>query len=282
MIPALSAESCAPLSAYNFERLTRFIKSYCGIALNASRQGMLESRLKRRCRALGIEDVNEYCRIVLDGSGPEIEAETRHMIDAVTTNKTDFFREPSHFDFLTKTILPDLASAGARHIKAWSAACSIGAEPYTIAMLLDEFCTRHPSIDYSVLATDICYQSLEKALVGRYPAAMVDPVPENLRHHYVMRSADGDEVRMSPRLRSKVAFARLNLMDATYPVPNDFDVIFLRNVLIYFDKPTQLAVPTRLCSHLKLGGHFVLGHSESVSRTGLPLHPVANTIFQRR
>jgi chemotaxis protein methyltransferase CheR len=269
------------LSAFNFERLAKFIKSYCGIALNASRHTMLEGRIRRRMRIVGITDINEYCRILFEEAGPAIEAEIIHLMDAVTTNKTDFFREPTHFDYLTGTILPEIARTGVRQIKAWSAACSIGAEPYTIAMLLDDFCHKYPGMDYSVLATDLCYQSLERALVGRFPTAMVEPVPEPLLHQYVMRSTDGSEVRMSPRLRSKVAFARLNLMDEQYPVPTDFDVIFLRNVLIYFDKPTQTAVPTRLCRHLRSGGHLILGHSESVSRTGLPLTSVANTIFRR-
>ena len=149
-------------------------------------------------------------------------------------------------------------------------------------MLLDDFCHRHHGIDYTVLATDICHASLQKALLGFFPYGMIEPVPTELRHRYVMRSADGKEVRMSPRLRSHIAFARLNLMDERYHVPNDFDVIFLRNVLIYFDKPTQTQVPAQLCHHLRPGGHLVLGHSESVSRSGLPLEPVANTIFQRR
>jgi chemotaxis protein methyltransferase CheR len=271
-----------PLSHFNFERLTRFIKNYSGIALNTSRRTMLEGRLRRRCRAVGIDDVNEYCRILFDETGPEIDTEIVHLMDAVTTNKTDFFREPAHFDYLMQTILPDILRSGPRCIKVWSAACSIGAEPYTLAMLLDDFCRRHPGMEYSILATDLSYQALQKALIGRFPEPMVDPVPDDLRHRYVMRSSDGDEVRMAPRLRSAISFARLNLMDETYPVPTDFDMIFLRNVLIYFDKPTQLAVPTRLCRHLRPGGHLVLGHSESVSRTGLPLAAVANTIFQRQ
>jgi chemotaxis protein methyltransferase CheR len=275
-------DESAPLSAFNFERLVRFIKSYSGIALNTSRRTMLEGRLRRRCRAVGIDDINEYCRILFDESGPEIDAEVVHLVDAVTTNKTDFFRESVHFDYLTRTILPEILRSGPRRIKVWSAACSIGAEPYTLAMLLDDFCRRHPGMDYSILATDISYDALQKALIGCYPEAMIEPVPLDLRHQYVMRSADSNEVRMAPRLRSSVSFARLNLMDETYPVPSDFDVIFLRNVLIYFDKPTQLAVPARLCRHLRTGGHLVLGHSESVSRSGLALEPVANTIFQRR
>jgi chemotaxis protein methyltransferase CheR len=273
-----------PLSPHNFDRLTAFIKDYCGIHLTDAKHGMLEGRVRRRMRAIGITNPNDYCRIVFDENGPNVESEITHLIDAVTTNKTDFFREATHFDYLCQKILPEILASGQRHIKIWSAACSIGAEPYTIAMLLDDFCRKHHGLTYSVLATDICIQSLEKALTGRYPEAMVDPVPPELRRHYVMRSSDPDchEVRMSPKLRSNTAFARMNLMDDHYPAPRDFDVIFLRNVLIYFDKLTQVKVPAKLSSHLRVGGYLILGHSESVRRDGLPLHPVANTVFQRR
>lgn len=279
----LPAEDGAPLSAYNFDRLLKFIKNYSGINLTSSKRSMLEGRLRRRTRATGIANLNEYCALVLDHQGPEVEAEIGRLIDVITTNKTDFFREPAHFDFLCKTILPKLAASGQRHVKVWSAACSIGAEPYTLAMLIDDFCRKHLGMTYSILATDICIESLEKALMGRFPEAMIEPVPMELRLQYVMRSADAKnaEIRMSPRIRSNVAFARLNLMDERYPVPHDFDVIFLRNVLIYFDKPTQMRVPAKLSEHLKPGGYLILGHSEAGSGHDLTMNTVANTIFQR-
>ncbi len=279
----LLAEDGAPISAHNFDRLVRFIKSYSGINITSSKHSMLEGRLRRRMRAVGIANVNDYCTFVFDQSGPQAEAETGRLSDAVTTNKTDFFREPAHFDFLCRTILPEIAASGQRHIKVWSAACSIGAEPYTLAMLLDDFCRRRMGMSYSILATDICIESLEKALTGRFPESMIEPVPMELRMQYVMRSADvkNAEVRMSPRIRSNIAFARLNLMDERYPVPRDFDAIFLRNVLIYFDKPTQTKVPAKLSEHLRPGGYLILGHSESGSGHGLPMNFVANTIFQR-
>lgn len=279
--PKLGREG-EPISSFNFERMIKFIKGYSGIALNGAKQSMLEGRVRRRMRTVGIDDINEYCRVIFDETGPAIDAEIIHLMDAVTTNKTDFFREPVHFEYLVRTILPEIVASGARRIKVWSAACSIGAEPYTIAMVLDDFCRKHPDMDYSVLATDLSFDSLQRALVGRFAESMIDPVPHEFRQRYVMCSAEGGEVRMSPRLRSHIAFARLNLMDDHYPVPRDFDVIFLRNVLIYFDKPTQIAVPTRLCEHLHTGGYLVLGHSESISRSTLPLQSVANTIFQRR
>lgn len=273
-----------PLSARNFERLARFIKDYCGINITEAKRSMLEGRVRRRVHATGFRDANHYVGTLFEDTGPAIDEEIARLIDAVTTNKTDFFREPAHFEYLCHHVLPEILASGQRHIRVWSAACSIGAEPYTIAMLLDDFCRKHHGMSYSVLATDICMQSLEKALIGRFPEAMVDPVPADLLHRYVMRSSDTacHEVRMSPVLRSNICFARLNLMDERFPVPRDFDVIFLRNVLIYFDKPTQVKVPAKLSEHLREGGYLILGHSESISRDGLALHPVANTIFQRR
>ncbi len=279
----LLVEDETQLNAYNFDRLVKLIKSYAGINITACKRSMLEGRLRRRTRATGIADVNAYCARFLDRTGPDIDAEIARLIDAVTTNKTDFFREPAHFDFLCKTVLPEIAATGQRHIKVWSAACSIGAEPYTLAMLLDDFCRKRLGMSYSVLATDISVEALEKALNGRFPEFMIEPVPMELRMQYVMRSADvkNAEVRMAPRLRSNVAFARLNLMEDRYPVPRDFDMIFLRNVLIYFDKPTQMMVPAKLSEHLRPGGYLVLGHSESGSGRSLPMRAVANTIFQR-
>lgn len=273
-----------PLSAHNFERLTQFIKDYCGINITEPKRTMLEGRIRRRLRATGFATTNTYCDALFDEMGPEIEYEVIKLIDAVTTNKTDFFREPAHFDYLCRQILPTLAQSGQKHIKIWSAACSIGAEPYTLAMLLDDFCLKHHRITYSILATDICIQSLEKAVTGCFPETMIDPVPSELRRRYVMRSSDPSsrEVRMSPKLRSNISFARLNLMDDRYPIPKDYDVIFLRNVLIYFDKPTQAKVPMKLSDHLREGGHLVLGHSESSNRDTPSLHPVANTIYQKR
>jgi len=285
MLARSPIEENASLSPYNFERLARFIKDYCGININEAKRGMLEARIRRRLRATGFTDANDYCDALLGDSDPATEAEIARFIDAVTTNKTDFFREPAHFDYLCRHILPEILASGQRHVRVWSAACSIGAEPYTIAMLLDDFCRRNSGrLSYSILATDICLQSLDKAVTGCFPEAMVDPVPPELRRSYVMRSADSEcrEVRMSPKLRSNIAFAPLNLMSEQYPVPRDFDVIFLRNVLIYFDKPTQVKVSAKLSEHLRPGGYLILGHSESISRDGLNLRSVANTIFQRR
>ncbi|MCA0359216.1 MAG: chemotaxis protein CheR [Proteobacteria bacterium] len=270
-----------PLSAKNFNRLAVFIHDYSGIKMPGNKKTMLEGRLRRRMRVHGYDNVNDYCRFLFEEHG--LDTETVHLIDAVTTNKTEFFREPVHFTYLEQTLLPRLAKAGRREIKVWSAAASTGAEPYTLAMVLDAFCREQRGLDYTVFATDICTEVLAQALDGRYPDAMIDPVPEGFRRRYVRQSRDASrrEVRIAPSLREKVLFGRLNLMEEDYPLDQDMDIIFCRNILIYFDKATQAKVLSRLCRHLRPNGHLFLGHSESIVGLDLPVRQVANTVFQR-
>ena len=279
---ALQANEIEQLSARNFQRLATFIQDYSGIKMPANKRTMLEGRLRRRMRATRIGDVNEYCRFLFDEDG--LASETIHLIDAVTTNKTEFFREPAHFDFLIAKGLPALAAKGKREIKIWSSACSTGAEPYTIAMVMDEFCEKQRGVDYSILCTDICTEVLDQAVAGRFSEAMIEPVSMARRQRYVMRSRDAasHEVRIKPDLRGKLSFARLNLMDDAYPIENDLDIVFCRNILIYFDKPTQAKVLKRLCNHLAPGGYLFLGHSESIVGIDLPVVQIANTVFQKR
>jgi chemotaxis protein methyltransferase CheR len=268
------------LTARNFNRLAEVINDASGIKMPASKKTMLEGRLRRRISALGLRDLNAYCDHLFDGGA--FDTELVHLINVATTNKTDFFREPAHFDFMTQVALPALAQAGRRQVKIWSAAASIGAEAYTLAMVMEEFRRGGRGPDYSILATDICTEVLAQAATGRFPTAMIDPVPMDLRRRYLLQSRDPtvDEVRVVPALRAKIAFARLNLMDSAYPVA-EMDFIFCRNILIYFDKPTQERVLSRLCKHLLPGGYLVLGHSESAVGANLPVVAVVNTIFQK-
>lgn len=279
---ALRSPQSEQLSTRNFQRLARFIQDYSGIKMPANKRTMLEGRLRRRMRATQIDDVNAYCRYLFEEDG--MASEAVHLIDAVTTNKTEFFREPAHFDFLVAKGLPALAARGRRDIKIWSSACSTGAEPYTIAMIMDEFCADQRGTDYSILCTDICTEVLDQAIAGRFSEQMIETVSMARRKQYVMRSRDTsrNEVRITPDLRSKLAFGRLNLMDERYPVDPDFDIIFCRNILIYFDKPTQAKVLSRLCDHLASGGYLLLGHSESIVGIDLPVTQIANTVFQKR
>jgi chemotaxis methyl-accepting protein methylase len=272
------------LQERHFTKLARLVEEHSGIRLPPGKRTMVEGRLRKRIRALGLTRLEDYGCAIFEGG--KLNDEFTHLIDCVTTNKTDFFREPDHFDFLRERAMPLLAglrSGANAPFKFWSAAASIGAEAYTIAMVaaetlgLDErrFC---------VLGTDISTEVIAQARHAVYPAAMIDPVPPRLRERYVMRAIDAkrQDVRIVPELRRMVRFQYLNLMDATYGIDRDFDVIFCRNILIYFAKATQDAVLRRLCNHLRKGGFLILGHSESLAGAELgAMRQMAPTIFRR-
>lgn len=269
------------LTSRNFDALSRYIYDYSGIKMPVTKLTMLEGRLRRRLRATGIANFNDYCDYLFKHGG--IDKEAIFLIDAVTTNKTDFFREPKHFDYMAQIALPELVAAGHKRLRLWSAACSIGAEPYTMAMVMQDFIEDTSGLDYRILATDLSTDVLQAARRGVYPRDMVLPVPADMQRRHVMasRHAGRSEVRIHPRLRSTVGFARLNLMDSAYKVGDPMHMIFCRNVLIYFDKPTQAKVLSRLCDCLVPGGLLYVGHSETVTGITLPVRQVANTIFKK-
>ena len=268
------------LDAEDYQRLARFIHSRTGIKMPPSKKTFLEGRLRRRLAKTGLGCFRDYCRHLFDQGG--MAEEEAALIDAVTTNKTDFFREPHHFSFLAAEILPAQTRDGTRGgqpLKIWSAGCSTGAEPYTIAMVCQEFARREPRFDYQIEASDISVTVLNRAARAIYPHAEIEPVPMELRKLYLLRDELRDEVRIAPELRQKVSFGRVNLIDA--PPRPPVEVIFCRNLLIYFDKATQGAVLRRLCGELKPGGYLFLGHSESIIGHGLPLRPVGTTVFRK-
>ncbi|MGO4355513.1 protein-glutamate O-methyltransferase CheR [Rhizobium sp. RAF36] len=269
------------ISKRNFDKLARFIYDYSGIKMPPTKLTMLEGRLRRRLRATHHSSFDDYCDFLFDHGG--LEQETVYLIDVVTTNKTDFFREAKHFEYMQLTALPALVAGGARKIRTWSSACSTGAEPYTMAMVLSEFVEERAGLSYSVLATDLSTDVLQTARRGIYPQDLVQPVPHDLQRKYVMTAKQPGrrDVRIAPSLRSKVGFARMNLMDDKYPVGEPMQIIFCRNVLIYFDKPTQQGVLSRLCDCLADGGYMFIGHSESITGFDLPLKQVSNTVFQK-
>lgn len=269
------------LSSRNFEALSRYIYDYSGIKMPVTKLTMLEGRLRRRLRATSISNFNDYCDYLFKHGG--IEKEAIFLIDAVTTNKTDFFREPKHFEYMAEKGLPEMAAAGHKRLRLWSAACSIGAEPYTMAMVMQDFADATSGIDYRILATDLSTEVLQAARRGVYPRDMIQPVPADMQRRFVMTSRDAarSEVRIHPRLRATVGFARVNLMDSAYKVGEPMHMIFCRNVLIYFDKPTQAKVLARLCDCLIPGGFLYVGHSETVTGITLPVRQVANTVFKK-
>jgi len=271
------------LAAADFDKLRSLIHQESGISLNPDKKTMLEIRLRRRLRGLEFSSFAEYCNYVFapDTRGRELV----HLIDAVTTNKTDFFREPDHFEFLASKALPSLdAQNGAnRESLIWSAGCSTGEEPYTLAMVLGEYAERRPGFRFRLLATDISTAVLAKAGMGVFRSADVRPVPPNLRKKYLMRSRDpsSDLVRVVPELRARIEFRRLNFMDADHGLSEAPEIIFCRNVIIYFDRPTQVRLLERLTRQLAPGGYFFAGHSESLQNMDLPLTTAGPAVYRK-
>lgn len=282
-----SAPAGDQLSPADFRRIAALVTQRSGIKLPDTKRSMLEGRVRKRARAAGFASIAGYCAHLFRDDG--VTAELPHLIDAATTNKTDFFREPQHFEFLETRLLPDLLQRrrgqgrGKPMVKVWSAACSSGAEAYTVAMVLADAATARRDFDWSVLGTDISRGILIDARQAVYPTEMIAPVPSAKQSRYVMHARCGksaSRVRIVPELRRMVRFAALNLMDRAYPFDIDFDVIFLRNVLIYFERSDQQAVVTRLAHHLRPGGFLLLGHAESMIGTELGLRQVAPATFQ--
>jgi chemotaxis protein methyltransferase CheR len=268
-----------------FQHFSAYIQRELGIKMPPAKKTMLHARLQKRLRQLKLSSFNDYYDYVFGDQGSK--AELCHMIDAVTTNKTDFFREPRHFEYLSSTILPQLCSkqgrGGISRFKFWSAGCSTGEEPYTLAMVLSEFKARNAGFGFAILGTDISTQVLQKAAAGIYTEADVAPVPLSYRKKYLLRSKDRKRelVRVVPQLRERVRFGRLNFMDEAYGLKEAMHVIFCRNVIIYFDKPTQEKMLNRLCRHLQPGGYLFMGHSETLSGLNVPLRLVASTVYQK-
>lgn len=264
----------------DFEKFSEFIKREFGIKMPPSKKTMLEARLQKRLRALCLNNHSEYCKFLFSPEG--LESEITHLIDVVTTNTTDFFREPKHFEMLLSTILPDFLKRNKKNIKIWSAGCSSGEEPYTLAMVLSEFAAKNASFDFSILATDISNEILQKAITAIYPMEKVEIIPMALKKKYLLKSKDRSKniVRIAPELRRKVDFKRLNFMEP-FPFKEKKDIIFCRNVVIYFDRPTQYKLFNEFCMRLVSGGFLFIGHSESISGMGLPVKQVAPTVYQR-
>jgi chemotaxis protein methyltransferase CheR len=276
----------AVMSARDFNRLSEFISSHCGIKLAPAKKTMLEGRLRRRLRFLGMDNYADYCAYLFSPEG--LDEECIHMVDMVTTNKTDFFREPQHFQFLSQKILPELTRDlgwGSRDnpLRIWSAGCSTGEEPYTLAMFLSEFSAVHPGFYFAILGTDISTKVLDAARLAIYEHEAVEPVPIPWRKKYLLRSKNKNKtlVRLTPELRQLVQFRYLNFMEENYGIKESQAVIFCRNVLIYFDRPTQAAVLRRLCRQLRQGGYLFIGHSETMHSLDLPLAQSAPTVYRK-
>jgi len=271
------------MTTRDFNRLSTYINNAYGIKMPEAKKVMLECRLQKRLAALSFSSYKEYCEYLFSEQG--MAHEMVHMVDAVTTNKTDFFRESSHFDFLTQQVLPELCEGnnGYKEINVWSAGCSSGEEVYTLAMVMNEFAEMISGTGYHITGTDVSLTMLSKAVEAVYTEDRIADIPMWLRKKYLLRSKDRAKqtVRINAATRARTDFKRLNLMDEAYDMQNKFEIIFCRNVLIYFDKATQCAVINKLAEKLKPGGYLFLGHSETVSNMQVSLVPVQPTILKK-
>ncbi|MBN8216888.1 MAG: chemotaxis protein CheR [Spirochaetes bacterium] len=282
---AQAAPGCFTLSDELLARLGEFIEAQFGIKTPPSKKSLLEGRLSKRLRALGLDSFEAYWDY-LCGEVGRVE-EFPFFSDLVSTHKTEFFRERQHFETLTATVLPGLLARGvgsAAPLLAWSCGCSTGEEPYTLAMVLDDYrASRAVPLDFNLLATDVSEPAIQRALRAVYHEDTAAPIPEAFRRRYLLRGSDAKEglVRIAPALRAQVRFRVLNLMDEVYAAPHGMHLIFFRNVLIYFEKAVQERIIGRLKEHLAPGGHLFLGHSESIFGFAHGLEQIEPTLYRK-
>jgi chemotaxis protein methyltransferase CheR len=251
-----------PLTVAEFERICKIMFEQSAIVLREGKEGLVRSRLAKHVRRLGLESYTEYLEAVnADASGRE----RSDMIDSLTTNKTSFYREGAHFEYLQDEVLPKLLAARER-VRIWSAGCSSGEEPYTLAMLLHELVRDPVQRDVRILATDLSSKVLGMAREATYPEAAIAELPWSGAERYFTRVNAGGQraLRVRDDVRSLIRFARLNLMEQ-WPMDGGFQVIMCRNVMIYFDKQVQARLVDRFWELLAPGGHLFVGHSESLT-----------------
>ena len=266
----------------DFNYLSELVGTYAGISLTSSKRELVYGRLAKRLRALGIKTFKQYCIQLEEGNADEF----RHFINAITTNVTSFFRENHHFDFLAKNLLQQLKkkhSASARpRLRIWSAGCSSGEEPYSIAIVLKESIPDIDHWDAKILATDLDSNILEKARQGVYPSDRVEGISsERLKRWFQVGSGQNkDTVRINDEIKRIVTFRQLNLID-NWPMHGPFDAIFCRNVTIYFDRETREELLDKYADFLSSDGCLFVGHSESLFGLTNRFYSMGNTIHRK-
>ncbi|HYM75354.1 MAG TPA: CheR family methyltransferase [Candidatus Dormibacteraeota bacterium] len=265
-----------------FSKFQQLIYNEAGIWLATHKHALLTGRLARRLRLLGLSNMQEYYQLITQ---PDQQHERAVMIDCITTNETHFFREPRHFDFLEREVFPKWrqeAAAGERptRLRVWSAGCSSGEEPYSLAMLLLKHFPEANGWALEVLGTDISTRVLEKARTAMYPLEKSKDIPAEYLHTYMLKGKGDNKgvMKVSPELHRVVRFARVNLHSDSYPVLGSFDLIFCRNVLIYFDQESKGKVIRGILRHLSPSGLLFVGHSEHLGAIAPNLKTVAPTI----
>ena len=257
-----------------FAQFRDMIYRIAGISMSPAKKQLVSSRLAKRLRHHNLTSYGDYFRLINSAHG---KAELQVAVDSLTTNETHFFREPKHFDFLRQRVIP--ARKAGRGLRVWSAACSSGEEPYSIAMMLDELLGKEP---WEVVASDISTHILEKARSGLYPIARLPEIPKNYLNRYCLKGVgehDGT-LLIEQSLRDRVRFIPHNLTETPAKL-GEFDVIFLRNVMIYFDQETKRQVVSRLLPLLRPGGYFLVGHSESLNGVTEDVRLVVPAVYRK-
>jgi len=277
-------ELILPLTDGDFRFVSDLVYDTFGIKLTEQKRSLVASRLSKRVRQLGYSSFHDYfAHLRDDRSGAELS----ELINRVTTNHSYFFRERDHFDVLTSEILPGLVDAASGRagasIKVWSAGCAAGEEPYTMAMILRDVMSRRPggsSVDASILATDVSLSALLEARTGVYAESRLKELPKAYRSSF-LQAAGADAWGVTDAIRSMVLFKRLNLMTVPYPFRSQFDVVFCRNVMIYFDPPSRAKLVDAIYKVVKPGGWFFIGHSESLPRDTCPFSYVRPATYRK-
>lgn len=269
------------LSDYDFKRISDFIYDHYGINLYPKKRLLVKSRLQKRIKHLGLKDYSEYCDFLLKSE--EGLKESIYMIDRISTNKTDFFRESDHFEYLANKLLSDNSKQNSsRNLKIWSAGCSSGQEPYTIAMVLSEVKNKW-DINFEIYASDISISMLKIAKKAIYPFDQLNQIPNQYKKAYLLRSKDkkNPKFRINTILRNKVHFFHSNLLDEQKSIKDKMDIIFCRNTIIYFDRETQERVINNLLDKLKPNGYLFIGHSESLINMDFPLEHIFPAVYKK-
>lgn len=263
-----------------FEQIRELVKHHTGIVLSDGKQDMVYGRLTRRLRALDLSEFDSYLTLIKR----EDEQELTHLVNAITTNLTSFFREEHHFEYLKNTVFPSLLekNAATQKIRIWSAGCSTGEEPYSIAMVVREFFEDYDGWDVKVVATDLDSNVIDKGKAGVYDIGRVDGLSLEYKKRW-MKRGKGDQsnlVKMKSELQNLITFKQLNLLHG-WPIKGPIDIIFCRNVVIYFDKETQRNLFDRYADVLSSDGHIFIGHSENMFNVCDRFESLGNTIYQR-
>jgi chemotaxis protein methyltransferase CheR len=262
------------LSEQEFSQFSALIHRIAGISMSSAKKPLITSRLAKRLKLCRLANYGDYFSFITSALGKE---ELQEAVDALTTNETHFFREPKHFDFLRQRVVP--ARQPGAGLRIWSAACSSGEEPYSIAMMLDELLGKEP---WEVVASDISARILDRARSGLFPIGRAAEIPKPYLHRYCLKGVDKHDgsLLIEKVLRDRVRFISHNLMQPA-PRLELFDVIFLRNVMIYFDQETKRQVVARLVPLLRPGGHFLVGHSESLNGVSDELQLVVPAVYRK-